>query len=256
MTAAMPAPSAPSDARVALRGLTVEVSRVSRASTWKQKLLGQGAKSNDTMRVLDGIDLEIGAGEVVGFVGRNGAGKSSLLKAICGIYPPSAGERAVRGRIAPVIASAVGFDYELPVLDNIALTFAYMGRFDEFTPEKAARVVAFAEIAGHEKVPLKKLSSGQQSRLAYATILELDSDILVLDEALTTGDTAFVRKALAAMKEKIARTPIVLIVSHEMERLRAMCTRCVWLMGGRIVADGAPGPVIDAYEAAAGAGRA
>jgi ABC-type polysaccharide/polyol phosphate transport system ATPase subunit len=245
-----------SDVRIVLRGATVEVSRVSRASTWKQTLLRQAAASAQTVRVVDSVDLEIGPGEVVGFVGRNGAGKSSLLKTICGIYPQTAGERIVRGRIAPVIASTVGFDYELGIRDNIALTYAYMGRFDAFTPELADRVVAFAELEGREGIPIKKFSSGQQARLAYAALLELESDILVLDEVLTTGDTAFVGKALAAMSRKIARTPIVLIVSHELGRLRSVCTRCVWVAGGKIAADGAPDAVVDAYETAAQEGRA
>lgn len=256
MTASTFAATAVADARIVLRGVTVEVSRVSRASTWKQTLLRQSSVSAQTVRVVDAVDLEIGPGEVVGFVGRNGAGKSSLLKTICGIYPQAAGERIVRGRIAPVIASTVGFDYELGIRENIALTYAHMGRFDAYTPELADRVIAFAELEGREGIPIKKFSSGQQARLAYAALLELESDILVLDEVLTTGDSTFVNKALAAMTAKIARTPIVLIVSHELGRMRSVCTRCVWIAGGKIAGDGPPDAIVDAYEAAAREGLA
>ena len=244
------------DVGIELTDVCVEVYPVSRASTWKQVLLFQAGQRPEPVKIVNGANLRIGPGERVGFVGRNGAGKTSLVKTICGIYPPASGTRTVRGRIAPVISTTLGFDYELGAIDNIALTYAHLDRFDEFDRDLARKMVQFAELEGRERIPLKKLSAGQQARISFTTVLFMSSDILVLDEVLTTGDASFLAKAEKAMFEKIEMTPIVLIVSHELGRLRRLCTRCVWVEGGKIVGDGPADATIDLYEKANAEGRA
>ncbi len=235
---------------VRLRDLSVEVSPISRSSTWKQLLLGRESKLPPPIRVLDGISLEIRNGERLLIVGRNGAGKTSLVKAISGIYPPTSGEREISGRIAPIVSTQLGFDYELGAVANVALTMAHMDRFEEFTPELAARIIEFAELTGREGTPIKKLSSGQQARLAFSIVLHAPADILILDEVLTTGDVGFLEKAQEAMFRKIAETAIVIMVSHELGRASRLATRAVWVSGGKILADGDVDSVVGQYEAA------
>lgn len=251
---------APADARasaargaplVELRGAGVSVPARPVAETLKRRLIhGFRRETAERLPLLQDIDLTVRPGERLGIIGRNGSGKTTLLKAVAGIYPLARGSRRVVGSIAPVIAQGVGFDHELSAATNIKLALAHMGRLEAWSAALEAAILDFAELAHRAEVPVQLLSSGQQARLAFAITLFQTPDILILDEVFATGDEAFLRRAQAAMTERIRRTPIVLLVSHDLAILEALCTRCMLLAEGRIVAEGAVAEVVELYRRA------
>jgi lipopolysaccharide transport system ATP-binding protein len=235
--------------RIELSGATVSVPLRPTAETLKRRLIhGMRREAASRVPLLRQVDLTVESGERIGILGRNGSGKTTLLKAVAGIYPLAEGTRRVTGSIAPVIAQGVGFDHELSAATNIKLALAHMGRLQAWTPALQDAILDFAELRHRAGTAVQLLSSGQQSRLAFAITLFQTPDILILDEVFATGDEAFLRRAAAAMTQRIRTTPIVLIVSHDLEQLRALCTRCLMLAEGRIVADGPPAEVIDLYH--------
>jgi ABC-type polysaccharide/polyol phosphate transport system ATPase subunit len=234
---------------VELRDVAVSVPVRLAADTLKRRLI-HGIRREAVQRVplLHHIDLTVRWGERIGIIGRNGSGKTTLLKAVAGIYPLAQGTRNVVGSIAPVIAQRVGFDHELSARINIRLALAHMGRLHAWTPALQDAILDFAELGHRADLPVQLLSSGQQSRLAFAITLFQTPDILILDEVFATGDEAFLRRAAAAMTQRIRTTPIVLIVSHDLAALPALCTRCLMLAEGRIAADGPTAEVIELYR--------
>lgn len=244
--------NAPGDDRtpfIGLRDAMVSVPIRSPAETLKRRLIhGIRGEARGRVALLRQIDLSVRPGERVGIVGRNGSGKTTLLKAIAGIYPLARGSRRVVGSIAPVIAQGVGFDHELSVATNVKLALAHMGRLESWSPALRDAILDFAELSHRAHLPVQLLSSGQQSRLAFAITLFQTPDILILDEVFATGDDAFLRRATAAMTERVRTTPIVLLVSHNLPPLEALCNRCLLLAEGRIVADGATAEVLDLYR--------
>jgi len=193
------------------------------------------------------LDLAIAPGEVVGLVGRNGAGKSTLLKILARVVYPTTGRALIRGRVGSLLEVGTGFHPELTGRENIFLNGALLGlrraeiraRFDE--------IVAFAELDRFLDTPVKRYSSGMYVRLAFAVAAHLEPEILIVDEVLAVGDAAFQRKCLGRMGEVAGRGRTVLFVSHNMTAARNLCTRAVWLDAGRLVRDGEPAAVIQAY---------
>jgi lipopolysaccharide transport system ATP-binding protein len=241
--------AADSRALIELCGAVVSVPMRTAPETLKRRLI-HGARAAAAQRavLLHGIDLVIRSGERVGIVGRNGSGKTTLLKAITGIYPLAGGTRRVVGSMAPVIAQGIGFDPELSVRINIKLALAHTGRLAAYSRTLEAAVLDFAELRHRAEVPIQLLSSGQQARLAFAITLFETPDILILDEVFATGDAAFLRRAAAAMSERIQSTPIAILVSHDPGPIASLCNRCVLMAEGRVVADGAPDEILAMYE--------
>ncbi len=238
-----------STARIMLKDATVALPVNSAADTLKTALL-RGIRRGVSVRlpVLRNVSLEVAPGERLGIVGRNGCGKTTLLKAIAGIYPLSEGTRAVSGSIAPVIAQGIGFDHALSVRTNIKLSIAHMGRLSGYSRALEDAILDFAELTHRAEIPLQQLSSGQSARLAFAVTLFQTPDILILDEVFATGDVAFVARATAAMTERIRSTPITLFVSHDLATVQRVCTRCILMAEGRIIADGPPAAIIAEYR--------
>jgi ABC-type polysaccharide/polyol phosphate transport system ATPase subunit len=202
------------------------------------------------------VNLRIGPGERVGIVGSNGAGKSTLLRVLARIYPPTSGWLGVRGTVAPLIEMGAGFNPELSGRDNILLNGAMLGFGRRQMKGKVDGIFEFTGLREFADMPLKYYSSGMYMRLAFAIATEVDPEVLLIDEALGTGDAAFVAKAKARILGLLDRSNVVIIVSHDLTALRELCDRGVWMQQGRVAADGPIDEVIDLYLAETAAARA
>jgi lipopolysaccharide transport system ATP-binding protein len=209
----------------------------------KAYALGDGTE----VRAVDGISLAIGNGDRLGIVGPNGAGKSTLLQMIAGLTTPSSGAVSVTGRVTAIMTLGVGLRDHATGRENIYLDGELQGRSRGETRAVIDEVIAFAELGDFIDQPVRTYSTGMKARLAFSMLCHIDPDILVIDEALSVGDAAFSRKAADKIREICARGRIVIIVSHSMTAIREMCNRCLWLDGGRLVADGTPVEVTDRY---------
>lgn len=187
---------------------------------------------------LKNFDLHVSCGEKIAFLGHNGAGKSTFLKLVCRITPPSEGSIDLRGRVASMLEVGTGFHPELSGRDNIFLNGAILGLSRKEVLERFERILAFAEINEFIDTPVKHYSSGMYVRLAFAVAAHTEPDILVVDEVLAVGDQAFRAKCVAhlAAPEQASRT--MLMVSHDLDVLSAVATRGVVLDHGHKVFDG------------------
>jgi ABC-type polysaccharide/polyol phosphate transport system ATPase subunit len=196
---------------------------------------------------LRGITFKIGHGERVGIVGANGAGKSTLLRLLARIYPPTSGLFSIRGSVAPLIEMGAGFNTELSGLDNIVLNGALLGFSRSEMLSKVDEIHEFTGLREFAEMPLKYYSTGMYMRLAFAIATEVSPDILLVDESLGVGDAAFQEKAKSRVRNLLDRTQVVVVVSHDLESLRSLCTRGLWIQKGRLVDDGPIDEVVDRY---------
>jgi lipopolysaccharide transport system ATP-binding protein len=196
---------------------------------------------------LKNINLEIKQGESWGIVGRNGAGKSTLLKLICGILAPDKGAVRVNGRISPMLELGAGFDPELTAGENIYLEGAILGRSRKFMEEHYEEIVEFSELHDFMKMPIKNYSSGMQARMGFAVATVVDPEILIVDEVLAVGDSAFQRKCEKRIHEMLSRATTLLLVSHDNGLVERLCKKAVWMRDGEIVMSGDAGEVCKAY---------
>lgn len=202
------------------------------------------------------LNLQIERGDRVGIVGPNGAGKTTLLRLISGIYPPTHGRIRVRGRISSLIDLGAGFNTELSGAENILLNGAFLGFSPREMIEKTDRILEFAELQESADTPIKYYSSGMLLRLAFSIATDINPEILLIDEIFGAGDARFIGRATERMHQLLDSSHIVVFVSHNMQVIRDMCTRAVWLEKGAIVQDGPSGEVCDAYLASTAAGQA
>lgn len=202
---------------------------------------------DDTFWALKDVSFSIRRGESVGVIGANGAGKSTLLKLLSQITEPSEGEARIRGRLASLLEVGSGFHPELTGKENIFLNGSILGMSKAEIRNKFDEIVAFAEIEKFLGLPVKRYSSGMYVRLAFAVAAHLDPDILVIDEVLAVGDAGFQKKCLAKIKEVEDSDRTVLVVSHNMGVIQSLCSRCLLLSKGRLIADEAPGEAVRKY---------
>ena len=202
-----------------------------------------------------GVSLEARAGEVVGLIGRNGAGKSTMLKLLARITSPTEGHIEMHGRVASLLEVGAGFDPELSGRENVYLSGAILGMRRQEIVEKFDQIVEFADVERFIDTPVKRYSSGMFVRLAFAVGAHLESDILLVDEVLAVGDVDFQRKCLAKMRDIAAAGRTIVFVSHNMSAVRRLCDRVYLLQSGRVIASGAPSDVVADHmrEAAPGA---
>jgi ABC-type polysaccharide/polyol phosphate transport system ATPase subunit len=221
---------------------------VVRRDTVREHVLGLFApRAWEILRVLDAVSFQVAAGEAVGIMGRNGSGKSTLLRVLCGVYAPDRGRVAVRGPLTPILELGVGWNPELDAIDNILLIGTVMGLTLREARGSIDEVLAFAELERFAHLPLKHYSTGMASRLAYAVAFAAAREVLVLDEVLAVGDAGFKARCEARLRELRAAGHTVLLVSHEPGHLTSHCDRALLLEAGRIVLDGTPEAVVDAY---------
>lgn len=204
----------------------------------------------DEFWALKGVTFSVNEGEAIGIIGRNGAGKSTLLKVLSQITPPTEGMITCRGRIASLLEVGTGFHPELTGRENIFLNGAILGMTRTEIRRKFDEIVAFAEVERFLETPVKRYSSGMYVRLAFAVAAHLEPEILVVDEVLAVGDVQFQKKCLGKMGEVAKGGRTVLFVSHNMQAIRMLCSRCVLLQDGTIKANGDPEVVTSSYMSA------
>lgn len=197
---------------------------------------------------LQDVSFRVERGDVLGIIGRNGAGKSTLLKVISGIMKPTKGSAASRGNIVPMLELGSGFDYDLSGRENIFLNGAVLGYPQDFLLEKYDEILEFSELGDFIEVPLRNYSSGMVMRLAFAVAAIVNPEILIVDEILSVGDAQFQDKSRKRMLEMMGGGTTVLFVSHEMEQVRRMCNKVIWLEHGKIAAFGAAKEICGLYE--------
>ena len=193
---------------------------------------------------LDHVSLKVKKGETLGLIGRNGAGKSTMLKVISGILKPTSGSVICRGNVVPMLELGSGFDFDLTGRENIFLNGAILGYSEEFLLEKYDEIVAFSELGDFINTPIRNYSSGMLARLAFS----IATVVLIVDEILSVGDAAFQEKSRARMIELMGGGTTVLFVSHSIGQIREMCRHVVWLERGQVKMFGLADEVCDSYE--------
>lgn len=207
----------------------------------------RGIKGYKEQKVLRGIDLEIKKGEFVGIIGRNGSGKSTLLKILAGTYYPEKGEITINGTLVPFIELGVGFNPELTGRENVYLNGALLGFSNEEMDAMYDDIWDFAELKDFQDQKLKNYSSGMQVRLAFSIAIRARGDILLLDEVLAVGDAAFQEKCNNYFADLKDKKQTVILVTHSMENVRKFCNRAILIENGKIIKEGDPKKVADAY---------
>lgn len=202
---------------------------------------------SDELHVLKGVSFDVGAGEMFGIVGRNGSGKSTLLKCMAGIYRVDAGSVHVAGLLCPFIELGVGFNPELNALDNVRINAVMLGMSPREARARFDAIIDFAELADFKDLRLKNYSSGMQVRLAFAVLAESGADVMLIDEVLAVGDIAFQQKCMDFFREKRAEGRTVVLVTHAMDQVEALCDRALLLHEGRVDLLGDPHEVGQAY---------
>ena len=201
----------------------------------------------DDFWALREVDFQVAPGEVLGLVGRNGAGKSTLLKLLARVVRPTSGEALLRGRVGSLLEVGTGFHQDLTGRENVFLAGAILGLSRREIKERFEEIVEFSGVEKFLDTPVKRYSSGMYARLAFAVAAHLEADILLVDEVLAVGDSAFQRKCLGKMGDVARQGRTVVFVSHSMQAVQSLCTRCLWLQDGRIRMDGTSREVADAY---------
>lgn len=203
---------------------------------------------HDTFWALRDVSLEVREGEVLGLIGRNGAGKTTLLKILSRITRPTTGWAEIRGRVRSLLEVGTGFHGELTGRENTYLSGSILGMGKREIDRKFDEIVAFSEIDKFIDTPVKHYSSGMYVRLAFAVAAHLEPEILLVDEVLAVGDINFQKKCLGRMGEVAREGRTVVLVSHQLNQIRRLCNRVVWVDGGEVRQAGPAHEVVSAYE--------
>ena len=206
----------------------------------------KGIKGYTKQEVLKDISFTVKKGEFLGIVGRNGSGKSTLLKILAGIYVPDSGTITTYGSLVPFIELGVGFNPELTGRENIYMNGAMLGFSNTEMDQMFDDIVRFAELEPFMDQKLKNYSSGMQVRLAFSIAIRARGDILILDEILAVGDAAFQEKCNQYFAS-LSKDQTVILVTHSMENVRRFCDRAILIEHGKIIKEGNPDQVADAY---------
>lgn len=197
---------------------------------------------------LDDLTLNIYGGECLGIVGANGSGKSTFLQILSGTIVPTRGSLTVRGRVLPMLSVGAGFHIELTGRENVILQGAILGVPRRTVLARMNDILEFAELERHADTPLKRYSSGMQSRLSFAIGMRFPADIYIFDEVLAVVDGSFRQRCLSEIEGMAGAGPTVLFVSHDLEQVSRLCGRTAWLDAGRVKAIGETREVVAAYR--------
>ena len=209
---------------------------------------GRRGSREETIWALKGVDLEVGRGDVLGVIGRNGAGKTTMLKILSRITEPTTGRVELYGRVGSLLEVGTGFHPELTGRENIYLNGAILGMKKAEITRKFDEIVAFAEMERFLDTPVKHYSSGMYMRLAFAVAAHLEPDILLVDEVLAVGDAGFQKKCLGKMGDVAGEGRTVVFVSHNMQAIRNLCSRVILLEEGGLISDEEPLATVDRYN--------
>ena len=196
---------------------------------------------------LNDVSLTINKGEIVGIIGHNGAGKSTLLKLVSRVLTPSSGQVWVQGKVAPLLELGAGFHPELTGRENIYLNGSILGLTRKEIDEKVPGIIGFSELHEFIDAPIRTYSSGMRARLGFAVATDTNPDILILDEIMAVGDEAFQRKSEARIKAFFEKGITIILVSHNMETIKKLGTKVVWLDHGTIKQAGGSDEVVKDY---------
>ncbi|WP_350349539.1 ABC transporter ATP-binding protein [Agromyces sp. G08B096] len=245
------APGAGPEYAIRVDGLGVRFRRNRRGRrSFKDLLSGKRRRTRPgEFWALRGVTFDVRPGEAIGVVGRNGQGKSTLLKLVAGVMLPDEGSVLVEDGVAPLIEITGGFVDDLTVRDNVYLTAGLHGMTRAQVDAKFDEILDFAGIGDFVDTPYKHLSSGMKVRIAFAVISQLEEPILLVDEVLAVGDKAFREKCYARIEELLAGGRTLFFVSHNERDLRRFCTRGLYLDGGALVLDGPLDDVLERYNA-------
>ena len=197
---------------------------------------------------LNNISFTVDSGEVIAIIGKNGAGKSTLLKILAQVLPPTTGSAKVSGSIAPMIELGAGFHPEMSGAENVLLYSTLMGRGVSTTKSRIDAIGQWAEVIDHMDFPLRTFSSGMVARLAFATATDQIADVLLIDEVLSVGDSNFRKKSSERLKQLMQNGCAVVLVSHDMDTVRKLATKALWLENGTVKMSGPVEQVVTAYE--------
>lgn len=206
-----------------------------------------GKKYYKEFYALQNVSFAIAEGEAVGIIGRNGSGKSTILKILTGVLNPSEGEVGINGKISALLELGAGFNMEYTGMENIYLNATIMNIPRKEIEDKIPDILAFADIGEHIYQPVKTYSSGMFVRLAFAVAINVNPDILIVDEALAVGDTRFQLKCMDKFIEFMEAGKTVLFVSHDINSIKRFCKRTIWLNQGKVIMDGPTDEVTDRY---------
>jgi len=206
-------------------------------------------EEDSVVHAIKDISLDVENGEILGVIGRNGSGKSTMLRAIAGIFQPDSGIIDLKGNSVSLMSIGVGFNEEVSGRKNIILSGMLLGFTEKEMLEKTPEIIEFAEIGKFIDMPVRTYSSGMHSKLAFAITANLDTNIMLIDEVLSVGDERFRNKSLEKMKELITdANRTVIMVSHDMATMLELCNRVLWIDGGELMEIGNPEVVIEHYR--------
>ncbi len=196
---------------------------------------------------LDNINLSIQKGEIYGIIGRNGAGKSTMLKVVSRVLDPTHGRVWINGNVSPMLELGAGFHPELTGIENIFLNGTLLGHSRKEIKERIPQIIEFSEIADFISSPIRTYSSGMIARLGFSIATAWNPDILILDEVLSVGDAAFAQKCELRMKSIQESGCTILLVTHAIDMVRSLCQRVMLLDHGKVVGEGIPDVIVDQY---------
>ena len=221
----------------------------------KDKILFRHRNSYTEHKVLNGVTIKIKPGEAVGFVGHNGCGKSTLLKMISRIIYPDKGTITTRGRISGLIELGAGFHPDMTGRENIYTNAAIYGLSKKEIDERLERIIDFSGLREFIDTPVRTYSSGMYMRLGFSVAINVDAEILLIDEILAVGDSEFQNKCFNELRAIKERGKTIVIVSHSLEQIEAICDKCYWINNGLVQMEGEPNAVHTAYLSGIGAGQ-
>lgn len=218
--------------------------------TIRNSLLSFRPGRMDTFEAIHPMSFETHEGDVVGIIGKNGSGKSTLLRAVSGIFSPDSGEIETYGNTVSLMALGVGFRPDLSGRENIFLSGLLLGFRESQIRERLDEIIEFSELGDFIDMPVRTYSNGMFSKLAFSISAIMEPDILLIDEVLSVGDAKFKKKSYQKIRTLLSeRVKTAMVVSHNMDTLRTLCNRVLWIHEGHLVADGSTDEVIRAYEA-------
>ena len=215
----------------------------------KQNLLKGKRNKAEVFEAVKNVSFKLEKGEILGLIGKNGSGKSTMLRAIAGIFSPNSGSVDLHGNSVSLLAIGVGFQTELTGRENILLSGMLLGFTEEQIKEREEEIIEFSELGKFIDQPVRTYSSGMHSKLAFSITAILNTDIILIDEVLSVGDARFKKKSYAKMKELIGdANRTVVIVSHEAKTIRELCDKVLWINDGEMVRFGETQEIMAEYD--------
>lgn len=226
--------------------------RLPKQTTLKEavvKQLWRSEGANVAVEALKDVSFSLERGKMLGIVGTNGSGKTTLLRVLAGAYRPDGGSYTMAGTVTPLLALGAGFHPELTGRENARVELLVLGLSPKEINAQMDRIHEFSELGDFFDAPLRMYSTGMGMRLAFASAISVNPDILLLDEVLAVGDEAFAQKCLRRIDELRNGGATIVLVTHQADTVRDRCDLALWLSDGRVAAFGAPGEIFDAYHA-------